>query len=182
MRAQPRRQEGLKNPGKRVFMSSPHADAADISIFLPDEHATALLGEALASVCSAGSVMLLDGPLGAGKTTLVAAFARAIGTTDAASPSFVIAHRYTGGRMPVWHLDLYRIEDPAEIEDLDLDQYMPPDGVVLVEWAGRAHDQWPVDRVEIEIAFEGTGRRARVRGVGAGTDVVRRLPGVRSPA
>jgi len=163
-------------------MSSPRTDAADASIFLPDERATQNLGVALASVCVPGSIVLLDGPLGAGKTTLVAAFARAMGAQDAASPSFVIAHRYAGGRMPLWHLDLYRIEDRAEIEDLDLDQYMTQDGVVLVEWAARAYDQWPPDRVEIEIAFEGTGRRAIVRGVGAGADAVRRMPGVGSLA
>jgi tRNA threonylcarbamoyladenosine biosynthesis protein TsaE len=164
-------------------MSPSETDAAEESIFLPDERATRLLGEALASACTPGSVVLLDGPLGAGKTTLVAGFARAIGATDAASPSFVIAHRYAGGRMPVWHLDLYRIENPAEIEDLDLDQYLPADGVALVEWAGRAvMENWPDDRVEIDIAFERHGRRARVRGLRKGADVVRRMSRARNLA
>lgn len=164
-------------------MCPPESDTAEMSIFLPDERATRLLGETLASACAPGSVVLLDGPLGAGKTTLVAGFARAIGAMDAASPSFVIAHRYTGGRMPVWHLDLYRIENPAEIEDLDLDQYMPADGVALVEWACQAPaGEWPDDRVEIAIAFEGTGRRALVRGLQNGADVVRRMSHARSPA
>jgi tRNA threonylcarbamoyl adenosine modification protein YjeE len=163
-------------------MSPPKTDAAQISIFLPDERATRLLGETLASACMPGFVVLLDGPLGAGKTTLVAGFARAIGAIDAASPSFVIAHRYTGGRMPVWHLDLYRLENPAEIEDLDLDQYLPSDGVALVEWAARATEDWPADRIEIEMSFEGAGRRARLRGREKGADAVRRLSHARSLA
>jgi tRNA threonylcarbamoyladenosine biosynthesis protein TsaE len=139
---------------------------AEWFVVLPDERATRALGAALAQTAVPGMVVLLDGPLGAGKTTLVQGFAAAVGAERAASPSFVLAHSYGSGSMPLWHLDLYRIENAAEIADLDLDQYMPADGVALVEWAGRSTDPWPGDRIEVEMQIAGDGRKAHVRGRG----------------
>ncbi len=107
-----------------------------------------------------GAVVLLRGPLGAGKTTLVDGFTRALGAGQATSPTFVIAHSYTGGRMPIWHVDLYRIEDPDEVTELDLVQYQADDAVTLVEWPERASDAWPDDALTIELSIEGAGRRA----------------------
>ena len=76
--------------------------------------------------------------------------------------------------MPVWHLDLYRIDDPAEIELLDIEQYMPQDGVAFVEWAARAEGRWPSEgRIEIELSYEDQGRRARLRGLKADAGVRR---------
>jgi tRNA threonylcarbamoyl adenosine modification protein YjeE len=119
--------------------------------------------------------MLLRGPLGAGKTTLVEGFVDAMGAGRASSPTFVLAHSYPAGRMPVWHLDLYRIEDARDIEDLDLSQYVPDDGVALVEWPERAPEMWPADRVEIALQIAGTARTAQVRGFGTGVRVVEAL-------
>jgi len=165
-------------------MSVDETAAAEISVHLADETATRNLGAALAAACAPGTVVLLDGPLGAGKTTFVAGFARAIGAADAASPSFVIAHRYAGGRMPVWHLDLYRLESAAEIDALDLEQYLPSDGVALVEWAARAagSQRWPSDRIQIELSFDGAGRRAVLHGAGNGAKAVRLVSEARSLA
>ena len=158
-------------------MSPSNERAAELSVFLPDARATRNLGAALAQSAVQGMVVLLDGPLGAGKTTLVQGFAQGIGADRAASPSFVLAHSYGGGRMPVWHLDLYRIESAAEIADLDLDQYMPANGVALVEWAGRSQEQWPTDRIEVDLQIDGDGRSARLRGRGRCAQAIRSLAG-----
>jgi tRNA threonylcarbamoyladenosine biosynthesis protein TsaE len=149
--------------------------SAHIHMRLSDQSATRALGAALAHIAVPGSVILLDGPLGAGKTTLVQGFASAMGAPAAASPSFVVAHHYPGGKMPVWHLDLYRIDDPAAIDDLDLDQYLPEDGVALIEWAARARHVWPIDRVEVELAIDGIARSAAVQGFGKCAAGVRTL-------
>jgi tRNA threonylcarbamoyladenosine biosynthesis protein TsaE len=151
---------------KRDFVPSESVDVVEFERFLQDASATRALGAALAKASMPGFVILLNGPLGAGKTTFVQGFVAAIGGDAAASPSFVVAHYYAGAPIPIWHLDLYRMEDRSEIEDLDLVQYLPADGVALVEWANRAPDIWPRDRIEIEVSIEGAARRATVRGSG----------------
>jgi tRNA threonylcarbamoyladenosine biosynthesis protein TsaE len=141
-------------------------DATTVSISLPDEAATRALGAALAAAATPGTVILLRGPLGAGKTTLVDGFTRALGAGPATSPTFVIAHSYAAGRIPIWHVDLYRIEDEREVADLDLAQYAASDAITLCEWPERAGEAWPVDAVSIELSVEGARRRARVSGAG----------------
>jgi len=115
---------------------------------------------------------LLRGPLGAGKTTLVEGVVEALGAGRAASPTFVIAHYYAGGTMPVSHLDLYRLEDPRDVEDLELSQYVPADGITLVEWPERAPAAWPADRIEVELQIDGEARVAHIEGFGVHADAV----------
>lgn len=154
-------------------MSSSRADIHRMSRRLPDALATRRIGEQLARAAQPGLIVLLDGPLGAGKTTLVQGFAAGIGAAQAAaSPSFVLAHHYVGGRLPVWHLDLYRIENETEIDDLDLDFYTPREGVALVEWSERGGSRWPADALHIRLELDGGGRRATIEcpatGIAAG--------------
>jgi tRNA threonylcarbamoyladenosine biosynthesis protein TsaE len=142
---------------------------------LVDAAATRALGARLAAACGPDSVILLRGPLGAGKTTFVEGFLEALGAGRAASPTFVIAHSHSAGAMPIWHLDLYRLEDPRDIEDLDLAHYLPSGGITLVEWPERAAHAWPADRIEIDLTIAGAARSARVRGLGQAEDFVRAL-------
>lgn len=106
-------------------------------MILADEAATAELGARLARVAVAGDVITLSGPLGIGKTALARGFITSLGHDgDVPSPSFAIVQPYEDLRTPVWHVDLYRIEDASELDELGLDA--AADGVLLVEWPERA--------------------------------------------
>jgi tRNA threonylcarbamoyladenosine biosynthesis protein TsaE len=112
-------------------------------MILDDERATARLGARLAAAARAGDVIALSGPLGVGKTALARGFIAALGHDgDVPSPSFAIVQPYDSLDPAVWHVDLFRIEDPAEIAELGLDA--AADAVLLVEWPERAGtDAWP---------------------------------------
>jgi len=100
------------------------------------EQETATIGRELALSLSAGDVVLLHGDLGAGKTALVRGLAEGLGVSadDVTSPTFTLVQEYRGGRLPLFHVDLYRLNDPREIEDLGLDE-IAEDGVLAIEWA-----------------------------------------------
>lgn len=112
-------------------------------MILEDEQATAEAGAALAAVARAGDVITLSGGLGVGKTTLARGFIAALGHGgEVPSPTFAIVQPYEDLVPPVWHVDLYRLEDPSELEELGLDAAV--DGVLLVEWPERAGEGvWP---------------------------------------
>ncbi len=112
-------------------------------MILSDEEATARIGAELAARARAGDVITLSGPLGVGKTALARGFLAALGHEDEVpSPSFAIVQPYEELEPPVWHVDLYRIEEPSELEELGLDA--AADAVLLVEWAERAGSEvWP---------------------------------------
>jgi tRNA threonylcarbamoyladenosine biosynthesis protein TsaE len=97
---------------------------------------TAAAGRSLAATLTAGSVVLLYGDLGAGKTAFVKGLAEGLGAAqeDVSSPTFTIMQEYRGGRLPLFHVDLYRLNDSREIEDLGLDE-IAADGVLAIEWA-----------------------------------------------
>ncbi|OYW88513.1 MAG: tRNA (adenosine(37)-N6)-threonylcarbamoyltransferase complex ATPase subunit type 1 TsaE, partial [Hyphomonas sp. 32-62-5] len=95
-----------------------------LTLALPDEAATAALGERLGAVARAGDVIALVGDLGAGKTTLARALIRShLGPeTEAPSPTFTLVQTYPGPRFDIWHFDLYRLEDPGEARELGLEE------------------------------------------------------------
>ena len=99
------------------------------------EAETAAAGRELARTLSPGSVVLLIGDLGAGKTAFVRGLAEGLGVdpADVSSPTFTLIHEYGGGRLPLFHVDLYRLNDAREIEDLGLE--MADEGVLAIEWA-----------------------------------------------
>jgi tRNA threonylcarbamoyladenosine biosynthesis protein TsaE len=112
-------------------------------MILKSEEDTAAAGAALARLARSGEVITLAGPLGVGKTALARGFIAALGHGgDVPSPSFAIVQPYEDLVPPIWHVDLYRIEDPREIEELGLDS--ATDAVLLVEWPERAGpNMWP---------------------------------------
>ena len=106
-----------------------------------------------------GDVVALEGELGAGKTTFVAAVARALGNADeVASPTFVFRHRYAGPT-PIEHLDLYRIDDPREARELGLEDAFSADTITFVEWPGRLPELVPARHIRITIGGSGDGPR-----------------------
>lgn len=99
---------------------------------------TEALGEAWGRAAQAGWVIALSGDLGAGKTQLVKGLARGLGiATRVQSPTFALINFYEGGRLPLCHLDLYRLETREQIAAAGLDEYLQPAGVTVVEWAER---------------------------------------------
>ena len=112
-------------------------------MILVDERATAAFGAALALSVRVGDVIALSGPLGAGKTTLARALLRALGEAgEVPSPSFALVQPYEALALPVWHADLYRVEQSGELAELGLDEVLDH-GVLLVEWPERAPGRWP---------------------------------------
>lgn len=135
-------------------------------ITLADAAATARAGERLAAAVRGGDAIALIGDLGAGKTTLVAGLVAALGGGDAASPTFSLVNEYPGGRLVVWHVDLYRIERPAELPELGLDELIgDPRGLVVVEWADK-FDVMPADHVRLELLHAGDARTLAATGTG----------------
>jgi tRNA threonylcarbamoyladenosine biosynthesis protein TsaE len=128
---------------------------------LDDAEATQALGRALAQRLREGDVVALYGTLGAGKTTLARGVLRGLGHEgDVASPTFPIVQAYDppDTRLPVWHVDLYRIEAPEELEELGLDEAREG-GALLIEWPERLARLWP-DSLKLRLAVGSAGRRA----------------------
>lgn len=133
-----------------------------LTLALPDEAATAALGERLGAVARAGDVIALVGDLGAGKTTLARALIRShLGPeTEAPSPTFTLVQTYPGPRFDIWHFDLYRLEDPGEARELGMEEAV--DGLSLIEWPERLGRYLPPARLEVRLSLEGAGRIARL--------------------
>lgn len=117
----------------------------------PEE--TAELARALAAVARGGDLIVLAGDLGAGKTTFTKAFAAALGVTvPVTSPTFTLANRYEGD-LVVHHLDVYRLEGPAEVTDLGLEELLDDEAVTLVEWGDTIAPALPEDRLEVVLTL-----------------------------
>lgn len=137
---------------------------------LPDEQATHQLGFQLGQWLPAGSVILLHGDLGSGKTTLVQSLGQSLGITEPiVSPTFTLVCEYPEGRIPLYHLDLYRLQ-PSEVEALYLDAYWEaeeyPPGIVAIEWASRLN-HYPPAYLQVHLTTLLTGRQAQFSAVGA---------------
>jgi tRNA threonylcarbamoyladenosine biosynthesis protein TsaE len=141
---------------------------------IPDSEAMQAWGNRLAQVLQPGDLVLLSGPLGAGKTTLAQGIGAGLGVTGTVvSPTFVIARVYRGGRLPMVHVDAYRLGGVDEVDDLDLDASVG-ESVTVVEWGEGLVESLAENRLEVRIDRpEGLGdpdeddhRTVEVAGVG----------------
>ena len=136
---------------------------------------TQAVAGAWAGVVEPGSVVALDGDLGAGKTHFTQGLASALGVAETVtSPTFNLVVEYRSGRIPLYHFDLYRLEEAEQLEDLAFYEYMEGDGVSCVEWASKFPDELPDDRLEVFMAVEGEGVRIiRARAFGSADALLR---------
>ena len=133
---------------------------AGIEFHLDDAEATESLGRRLASCQQPGLVMFLHGDLGAGKTTLVRGYLRGLGHQGPVkSPTYALIEPYETGQGNLYHLDLYRLADPEELEWIGLRDLFDGESVCLVEWPQRGEGMLPEPDVNIYLSVEGQGRR-----------------------
>ena len=113
---------------------------------------TFLIGEAAGRLAQPGQIYTLDGDLGAGKTVFAKGVAAGLGITEpVSSPTFTILQQYDGGRMPLYHFDVYRIEEPEEMEEIGYEDCFYGDGICLVEWADQIRELIPDSAVRVRI-------------------------------
>ncbi|WP_118133130.1 tRNA (adenosine(37)-N6)-threonylcarbamoyltransferase complex ATPase subunit type 1 TsaE [Oceanicella sp. SM1341] len=146
----------------------------ELSLFLPDAAATDALGAALAARLAPGDTLLLDGTLGAGKSSLARAVIRsrlaAEGRAeDIPSPTFTLVQVYDTEAAALWHCDLYRLGHADELIELGLDEALE-EAICLIEWPERLGSLRPARALTISLADEGEGRRARLTATGPGWD------------
>lgn len=134
-------------------------------IELPDSRATQALGRSLGKQLPAGSVLLLKGDLGSGKTTLVQGLGMGLGIEEIDSPTFTLINEYTKGRVPLYHIDLYRLSE-AESDSLYLETYWEgievEPGIVAIEWSERL-THLPPEPIELALSYLKQGRQADLK-------------------
>lgn len=142
---------------------------APLELPLPTPDATRALGRALARFAiEPGTVLALEGPLGAGKTSLAKAFiaARAnVSEEDVTSPTFTLANEYPA-TPPILHLDAYRLSSGRDLDDLGWGALEESGRIIIIEWAARVRDALPADRLEIDLEHRPPGRFATIEGTG----------------
>lgn len=142
---------------------------AERTVRSTDAASTRALGARLAGLARPGDLVCLAGPLGAGKTQLAKGFGIGLGVDDpVTSPTFVLMSEYAG-RLPLFHLDLYRLDDAADAVAGGLLDERQAEGVTLVEWPERLGPALPADRLDVTIEGEADGPRTiRLRATGDG--------------
>ena len=126
---------------------------------------TVAAGRLLARRLKRGDVVALCGDLGAGKTHFTKGIIESLGGApdDVTSPTFTLVHEYRGGRIPVFHFDFYRLDDPQELRGIGWDDYLMEEGVLVVEWAERFPEALPDHTIKVEfLVEEGTRRILKV--------------------
>ncbi|HIE50702.1 MAG TPA: tRNA (adenosine(37)-N6)-threonylcarbamoyltransferase complex ATPase subunit type 1 TsaE [Armatimonadetes bacterium] len=120
------------------------------------------LAERLGRTAQWGDVWALVGPLGVGKTCFAQGFARGLDiTVPVLSPSFVLVREYRG-RLPLFHVDVYRLETVEEALAIGLEEYLPGPGVTIVEWAEKIEALLPPEHIRVDLAFANAGREVRI--------------------
>ncbi len=123
---------------------------------------TQRLGARLGEQLRGGELLLLDGDLGTGKTNLTQGIAEGLGVREVvSSPTFTLLKEYAG-RLPLYHFDLYRLDDATEILDLGFEEYFESDGVCVVEWANKAEALWPSEHLRVRLKMVSETKRGMV--------------------
>ncbi len=141
---------------RAVVEKSPFsAIIACMKIFSTCEKDTFDLGCSLAKDARPGDIFCLEGDLGAGKTVFAKGFGWGLGISEPiSSPTFTILHEYHDGRLPLYHFDAYRIDDPGEFYEIGYDEYFYGDGVCLIEWPSKVEELIPESAVRVRIERE----------------------------
>ena len=153
-----RRAPASSRPWKLVSTSHRHTDR---------------IGQVIGRVLRGGETIALYGPLGSGKTALVRGIAQGLGASPmtVTSPTFVVIHEYDQGRLPLAHMDLYRIRTPHELQSTGLIEYFSGQTVTAIEWADKGRAVLPQDRIDITLNHRTTRSRSiQVRATGPKSD------------
>lgn len=124
-----------------------------------DPHQTHALGRSLGAHAFAGTVVALNGDLGAGKTAFAQGVGAGLGVSGVVSPTFIVVSTHEEGTLPLFHADVYRVDSAAELEQTGLEELLGADGVCLVEWADKHAEVLPEDHLEVRIHHLEQGRR-----------------------
>lgn len=158
----------------------PRPDSDGWTLVTHSAEETHALGECVGRLAGRGSVILLGGSLGVGKTVLAQGIARGLGIAAVAnSPTFVLVNEHRDGRLPLFHADLYRIAGRAEAAELALDE-IASEGVLAVEWPERAADILPPDHLTIDLTFESEATRRLLTFAASGPDAATLLARLRT--
>ena len=124
------------------------------SVITTSREQTLKIGEMLGASLEAGDTVCLYGDLGAGKTSLSYGIAQGLDVREQyiTSPTYTFVNEYEG-RVPFYHIDLYRLTDPGELENIGFEEYIDSDGVTVIEWAERAEDELPVECLSIYLSY-----------------------------
>lgn len=129
------------------------------TIYTNSAEETMAFGEKLGKKLNPGDVLALFGDLGAGKTTFTKGLARGLNLTDDIhSPTFTLIHEHPGA-IPLYHVDLYRLSNEAEVEMIGIEEYIYGDGVTIIEWADRMKSMLPENRLDLEFKMKGDTQR-----------------------
>jgi len=145
-----------------MIKGDPEEEIWEVITKNPDQ--TLRLGHVFGKMLPQASMVALIGDLGAGKTLLAKGIAKGLGVEDereVSSPTFVLVNEYQG-RIPIHHVDLYRLQDSVEVEDIGWEEFISGPGVTLVEWAEKVPDLLPKDRIEVYLHWVGAAERKLV--------------------
>ena len=152
--------DSIQNPKSKI------QNEKRLSLFAADTAETERFGEELGRRLGPGALVLLIGNIGAGKTTFSHGLGRGLEVpTDIQSPTFALIYEHKG-RLPLAHMDFYRLDTPDQLDALGVEEYLEGDGVVLIEWPEIALGRLPEARIEVRITPEADGRRVEMIGLG----------------
>jgi len=176
MRSNRRKRPNASRPAKAKESAALRSATSNLSwklISTSHQH-TDRLGQVIGRVLRGGETIALYGPLGSGKTALVRGIAQGLGASPmtVTSPTFVVIHEYDQGRLPLAHVDLYRIRTPHELESTGLLEYFSGQTVTAIEWADKGRAVLPQDRIDITLTHHRTARSRsiQVRATGPKSD------------